>query len=272
MLQMPLIAGRGFTNADGAGAQPVAIINSTFARKFFPGLNPIGLTLDKRMVIVGVVSDIQLSSGLNPTAPIQSEETMYVPAAQVDPQLLFVHVWFQPSWIVRTDRPVEGLTGQMQQALSQASPGLPFSGFYRMSDLEADRLAAQRVEVALLSSMAGLALLMSAVGIFALVASLVAQRTREIGIRMALGSSVRQAMVQVGRSGALASLAGLVLGLLLCTGALRVMRSVLYGVAVYDAATMAAVVSLLAVITLAATLTPALRVARIDPARTLREE
>ena len=87
--------------------------------------------------------------------------------------------------------------------------------------------------------MAALALLLSAVGIFALVANMVAQRTREIGIRMALGSTVGQAMVQIGRSGAGASVLGLFLGLVLCAGALRVMRSVLYGVGVYDAPTLA---------------------------------
>ncbi len=186
------------------------------------------------MAIVGVVSDIQLTSGLNPTAPIQSEEAMYIPAAQLEPQALFVHVWFQPSWIVRTSGPashsVAGLTEQMQRALSSAAPGLPFSGFYRMSDLEAQALSMQRIEVALLTTMAGLALLLSAVGIFALVASLVTQKTRDIGIRIALGSSVRQAMAHISASGISASVAGLVLGLLLCFVALRAMRSVLYGV------------------------------------------
>ena len=159
------------------------------------------------------MSDIQHFSGLNLTAPIQSEETIYMPAAQVAAPMLFVHVWFQPSWIVRTSGPVNGLTEQMQRALSSAAPGLPFSGFYRMSDLQSKALAMQRIEVALLSTMAGLALLLSAVGIFALVASLVTQRTREIGIRIALGSTIRQAMTHISSSGIRASGAGLALGL-----------------------------------------------------------
>ncbi len=272
VLQMPLIRGRAFTSADGPNSRPVAIINSTFARKFYPGLNPVGLVIDKNLLIVGVVSDIQLTSGLNPTAPIQSEETIYTPAAQVAAPMLMVHVWFQPSWIVRTTGPVNGLTEQMQRALSSAAPGLPFSGFYRMSDLQAKALSMQRIEVALLSTMAGLALLLSAVGIFALVASLVTQRTREIGIRIALGSTIRQAITHVSSSGVSAAAAGLALGLVLCFLVLRTMRSVLYGVGVYDAPSLFAVIATLAAVTLLASTIPALRIANIDPATTLREE
>jgi ABC-type antimicrobial peptide transport system permease subunit len=120
--------------------------------------------------------------------------------------------------------------------------------------------------------MAGLALLLSAVGIFALVASLVTQRTREIGIRIALGSTIRQAMTHVSSSGVGAAAAGLVLGLILCFLALRTMRSVLYGVGVYDAPSLLAVVGTLAAVALLAATIPALRIARIDPATTLREE
>ena len=271
-LQMNLIAGRTFTAADSPKAQPVAIINASFARKFYPGINPVGLTVDKGTTIVGVVSDVQLTSGLNPIAPLQSEETIYVPAAQIGTGMLGVHVWFQPSWVVRTAKPVEGLTKRMQSALAAVDPALPFSGFYRMSDLQAEALSEQRVEVALLGTMAGLALLLSAVGIFALVASLVTQRTREIGIRIALGSSIHQAMTHVSSSGVRSAGVGLALGLTLCFITLRTMRSVLYGVGVFDAPSLFAVIGTLAVVTLLAATIPALRIARIDPATTLREE
>jgi predicted permease len=272
-LEIPLLQGRDFSRADGPITQPVAIVNRTFVNKFFHGVNPVGHTLAKNLMIVGVVGDVQLSSGLEPVAPLMSEQTVYVPAAQLNPRMLaVVHVWFQPSWIVRTAGPVEGLTEQMQKALASADPGLPFSGFYRMSDLQAKTLSTQRIEVALLSAMAALALLLSTVGIFALVASTVAQKTREIGIRIALGSSIRQAMTCVAGAGVRASGAGLGLGLLLCFAALRVMRSVLYGVGVYDLPTIAAVVATLAVVTLLAASIPVLRIARIDPATTLRDE
>ncbi len=272
-LQMPLLAGRVFTDADGPNAQHVAVVNQAFARKFYGGTNPVGRYIDKDTLIVGEVADVSVSSGLYEGAPLMSEQGMYIPAAQLKAQeLSLVHVWFQPDWIVRTAGPVEGLTDQMQRALVTVDPNLPFSGFYSMRDLLAKTLATQRVEVALLGAMAALALLLSAVGIFALVANLVAQRTREVGIRMALGSTVGQAMVQIGRSGAGASVLGLFLGLALCAGALRVMRSVLYGVGVYDVPTLTTVVLTLVLVTLLATTLPTLRIAKINPANTLREE
>jgi predicted permease len=272
-LQMPVLAGRVFTDDDGPNAQHVTVVNQAFARKFYGGANPVGRYINKDMAIVGEVADVSVSSGLYEGAPLMSEQAMYIPAAQVNAQSLsLVHVWFQPDWVVRTAGPVEGLTAQMQRALASADPNLPFSGFYSMQDLLAKTLVMQRVEVALLGAMAALALLLSAVGIFALVANMVAQRTREIGIRMALGSTVGQAMVQVGRSGAGASCVGLFVGLVLCAGALRVMRSVLYGVGIYDAPTLSTVVLTLLLVTLLATTLPTLRIAKIDPANTLREE
>lgn len=276
-LQMPLLAGREFAESDGPNSQPVAIVNQSFARKFYHGASPVGRTLRSdfsNVTIVGMVSDVQISSGLNPVAPLQSEETVYIPAAQMTQpaSLALVHMWFQPSWIVRSSRPIEGLTAQMQRALASAAPGLPFSGFYSMNDLIAKTLTVQRVEVALLSTMAGLALLLSAVGIFALVTSLVAQRTREIGIRIALGSTVHQAMAHIAGPGTRASALGIGVGLILCTGILRIMRSALYGVPVYDWPSLMAVVGTLVLVTLAATAVPTLRIARIDPAKTLRDE
>jgi ABC-type antimicrobial peptide transport system permease subunit len=120
--------------------------------------------------------------------------------------------------------------------------------------------------------MTALALLLSAVGIFALIANIVTQKTREIGIRLALGSTIRQAMIHIGAPGVRASALGLILGLILCVEALRAMHSVLYGIGVYDAPTLASVILILGLVTLLATILPTLRIARIDPAKTLREE
>lgn len=272
-LQIPLLSGRTFTAEDGPDRQRVAIVNQTFVRRFFAGNNPIGRNLNKDTLIVGVVADVAMVPAINPVAPLSSEQIMYEPAAQMGArQLSLIHMWFQPSWIVRTSRPIEGLTAEMQRALASVDPNLPFSGFYRMKDLLAKTLATQRVEVALLSTMALLALILSGVGIFALVANMVTQKTREIGIRMALGSTIREAIVHVGVPGVRASAIGLVVGLGLCGGALRVMRSVLYGVGMYDTPAIASAVLVLASVSLIAASIPTLRIARIDPAKTLREE
>jgi predicted permease len=272
-LQIPILKGRAFTDADSADSQHVAIVNQTFTQKFFHGQDPVGHYVNKGTLIVGMVEDVAIQPGLNVAAPLSAEEGMYIPSTQVDPRFLsLLHIWFQPSWVVRTAGPFEGLTAQMQRELASVDPNLPFSGFYRMSDLMAQTLAMQRIEVSLLSAMAALALLLSTVGIFALVANLVAQKTREIGIRMALGSTIRQAMINIGAPGIRSSALGMVLGLMLSAGTLRAMRSVLYGVGFYDAATIVVVVAILAVVTLVAVTVPTLRIARIDPAETLRDE
>jgi predicted permease len=278
-LRIPVLAGRAFKDADGPNAQPVVIVNQVFARKFFQGANPVGRYLkreNKNLLIVGMVA-ATVGSPAHWTAvrtPLNSNKTIYLPAAQIlDSKFLAeVHTWFQPSWIVRTAGPIHGLTAQMQRALASVDPNMPFSGFYSVNDLMDAMLATQRVEVALLFAMAALALLLSAVGIFALVANIVAQRTREIGIRMALGATIRQMMIHIARSGVGASAVGLALGLILYAGVLRAMHSVLYGVQVYDVPTVLVVVLTLSAVALLATTIPALRVARIDAAKTLREE
>jgi predicted permease len=274
-LQIPLLAGRSFNDSDQRSSHPVAVVNRSFIRKFFGGANPVGQTLDKAgTTIIGVVEDVTLPPHVNSVNdPLGTEPTVYIPASQADARFIsVVHVWFQPSWIVRTSGSIEGLPAQMQRALSSIDPGLPFSGFYSMKDYQAKAIATQRVEVALLSAMAGLALLLSALGIFALIANIVVQRSREIGIRIALGATVLQVMANVAATGVRSSAAGLALGLLLCVGALRTMRSVLFGVGVYDLPSIAGVVLVLFVVTALAVVIPTLRITGTDPASTLREQ
>ena len=113
-LQIPILRGRSFSDADGPDTQHVAIIDRALARKYFHGASPLGFQLNKDILIVGVVEDVAVPPGIDPAAPLSDEETMYVPATQTDaPHLLLVHVWFQPSWVVRTAGPVEGLPAQM---------------------------------------------------------------------------------------------------------------------------------------------------------------
>ena len=255
----------------------LTILKSGKKRLNAPKINPVGRSLrigPSTAVIVGVVTDVQISSGLNPAAPLQAEETVYVPASQATQPgyLSLFHSWYQPDWIVRTAGPVNGLNQQMQRALGSVAPSIPFSGFYTMSDLEAQSLATQRIQVALLGTMAWVALLLSVIGIFSLVASSVSQRTREFGVRIALGSPTSRVMALAANVGMLPAGIGVVLGLIGCMGALRVMRSALYGVLVYDALSILAVVLVLALATMFATTFPTLKIARTDPAATLREE
>ena len=182
------------------------------------------------------------------------------------------HIWFQPSWIVRTNGPVRGLTESMQRALADADPSLPFSGFRSMQQILAEQLQERRIEVLLLATLAGLALLLSTIGIYALVSNLVVQRTREIGIRIALGSTTAQAMLHVGSSGVVAAAGGLVSGIVLAFLAMRILSSQIYGVSTYDPVTFIAVPLILALTGGAASFLPALRISRIQPADTLRAE
>lgn len=273
VLQMPLLAGRAIAAADGPDTQHVAVVNEAFARKYYGGASPVGHYVGKDGLIVGEVANVPVHSGLTGGAPLMTEPAMYIPATEMQGgTLALISRWKQPDWIVRTAHPVRGLTKQMQTALASVDPNLPFSGFYSMDDFLHHELATQRVEVALLGVMALMALLLSAIGIFALVANMVTVRTREIGIRMALGSTIGTAMLTIARKVAVAAMIGIGAGLVLCAAVLRTMHSVLYGVKDYDPASLSFAVLALVVVALIATMIPALRIARIDPAQTLREE
>jgi ABC-type antimicrobial peptide transport system permease subunit len=274
-LRIPLLAGRTFNESDTTDTQLVAIVNESFARKFMGKTDVVGRHIASghdTYLIVGVVGDVTKRPGLVST-PLASEVTYYIPAAQADQALLsIVHVWFQPSWIVRTEEPISGIAESMQKAMAEVDPALPIASFHRMGDLQALALRQQSFEVVLLGILAALALLLSLVGVYGLVSNMVAQRTREIGIRMALGSSTRKAMLEVGKSGVTAVALGLAGGLVLSALCLQLIKSELYGVKTYDPVTFAAVLALLIIAALLAAFLPTRRIARIDPAATLRAE
>lgn len=275
VLRISLLAGRTFSDNDTSTSERVAIVNESFARKFMGKIDVVGRHIRSgkdSMLIVGVVGDVTKKPGLI-SAPLSSEVTYYIPAAQVDEKFLgLLHMWFQPSWIVCTKGPIAGLTESMQKAMASADPQLPIASFHRLADLQALALRQQRFVVFLLGTLATLALLLSLVGIYGLVSNMVAQRTREIGIRMALGSSVRQAMMEVGSSGITAVALGLAGGLALSAVSVRLIKSQLYGVQIYDPVTFVAVLLLLIFAATAATFLPTRRIAHIDPASTLRAE
>jgi predicted permease len=275
-LRIPLLAGRALAYSDSSSSEHVAVVNPAFGRKFFNDPNPLGRQVAEgkdKITIVGVVGNVAKRPGVLADAPLGTEPVFYIPAAQADPQLVAIgNLWFQPSWIVRTRGPIESINSAMQNALAEADPTLPFAGFYAMSDLLAESLVYQRIEVALLSVLASLALLLSAIGIYGLVSSLVVQRTREIAIRLALGSTFGDAMITIGASGVVATAFGLAAGLAGSLLATQILRSQLYGVRDHDPITLVAVPFILAVVALAASFLPTLRITRIQPAETLRME
>ena len=141
-----------------------------------------------------------------------------------------------------------------------------------MKDVLAKTLLLQQVQADLLAALAALALLLSSMGIYGLVSNLVNQRTRELGIRMALGCTIKGAMLEVSRAGILATTAGLLSGLLISVAAVKFLRNQLFGVAPYDPLTFCAVITILALVALLATTLPTFRIAKIDPAETLRAQ
>lgn len=275
-LRIPILMGRGIAESDTPNSESVTVVNKAFVRQFFAEPNPVGRHIQTNghtYTIVGIVGNVAKRPGIKPDAPLNDEPVFYIPATQADQGLVnMAHVWFQPSWIVRTRKPLAGITGAMQKALTSVDPSLPFSGFYSMKDLLAESLTAQHVQVLLLGVLAALALLLSAVGIYGLVSNLVVQRTREIGIRIALGAQMRQVMVEVGRAGLMASGVGLIAGLGLALFAVRVLQSKLYGVKPSDPVTMAVVPLVLLLIALVASFLPTLRISQINPSRSLRME
>ncbi len=277
-LQIPLLSGRGVLSSDISTSEPVAVVNVDFARHFYSDRKAVGHHFQiggggVSYAIVGVVASVQKKPGLYEDAPLTTEPTAYLPAAQTPgPVIAAGNLWFQPSWIVRTRGPLTGLTDAMQRALAEVDPALPFSGFYSMRDLLNEQLKMQHIEVTLLGILAGLALLLSSIGIYALVSHLVVQRRREIGIRIALGCTLGGAIVRAGLGAATAVGGGVVAGLALSFLALRALKSEIYGVSPYDRVTLFCVPLLLLLIAAVASLLPALRIATIDPAETLRAE
>ena len=277
VLRIPLLRGRVFTAADSSTAAPAAVVSEAFVKMYLRGDEAVGRHLDlggdDRREIVGVVGDVQQKSGWGDGSPLAAMPDIYIPATQVDDKFIpMVHTWFSPSWIVRFSGSAEGVIAGMQQALESVDPRLPFAGFHSMEDVRYRSLAEERFQAVLLGALAGLALLLAAVGIYGLIASSVAERTRELGIRLALGATVAQAMRAVALPGLALALAGVAVGSVLAGFASRLLRHLVWGVGPGDPLTFVAVGIGLLGVAAAASFLPALRVTRLNPAETLRQE
>ena len=277
-LHLPLRKGRLFSDADRAESVPVAIVNDEFVRRHYRGRDVLGLHIQVaggEREIVGVVGDARASSsGLGGAdGPVITPFVVYVPAAQTGASLFrLVHTWFAPSWVVRTAGPMPGVADAIRASVAAADPLLPIARVDSMADVQAVSIAPQRFMMALVVGLGGVALLLAAVGIHGLIASSVSERTRELGIRLALGATAGQVMRGVVGPGlALAGIGVLAGGAAALAGA-RLLRAFLWGVQPADPLTFGAVVVTLLAVALAASVIPALRVLRLDPVRSLRAE
>ncbi len=276
-LRIPIKGGRVFSDRDGANSQPVAVVNEAFVGKFLRSGYPLGTHLeglqDKPSEIIGVVRDTPQHSGLGNFGPLAATPSVYIPAAQASDQgLPMIYTWFSPNWVVRTHGNQGALMNQMRAAIQSIDPRLPFSAFKKMEELQDHSVAQQRYEAILFTLFAGLALMLTAVGISGLIANSVTQRTREIGIRMALGASLRNAVSSIVIPGINLAGIGIGAGLALAWFANRLIQDLIWGVAPHDPQTYVVAIGVIAVVSCLASLLPALRLTRLDPAQTLRDQ
>lgn len=278
-LRMPIRRGRGFQDTDTPEGGQVAVVSESFARKYFGHHEALGghiRTGKEARLIVGIVGDVQQHSGLGNFGPLSVQPTLYVPAAQLnDGYFQLVHTWFSPSFVIRASAGGSALgsvEAQVQAAVADADPQLPVARFKTIDDLRGDITLEQRYHAVLFSAIAGLALLLAALGLYGLISHSVAQRTHELGVRLALGASARQAIGTAVRPGLLLALGGIVAGYVLSRLAVRFLGHMLFGVRATDPATFAVTAGILLAVTAAASLIPAARILWIDPARTLRDE
>ncbi|MGH7594023.1 MAG: ABC transporter permease, partial [Gemmatimonadales bacterium] len=262
---MPIVAGRDFALTDTHDAPPVAILNQAAAKRFFPGVNPVGRQVvlmngDKRpKTIVGVVADVHAES-LDAAA---KPEISYPYTQGTEPMI---------SLAIKTRADPHSLLPQIRRTLAAVDPDQAFYAERTMDDLLGASLAARRFNLQLLGGFAALALLLAAVGLYGVIAFSVSQRTREIGIRAALGAKRGSIASLVVGEGARLAAVGLGLGLVASLVATRALRGLLFAVKVTDPATYVGVIVFLGAVVLVACYLPARRAAGIDPVEALRGE
>ncbi|HEX9704549.1 MAG TPA: ABC transporter permease [Gemmatimonadales bacterium] len=263
VLSIPLIRGRFFTAQDREGAVGVAIINETMARKHFTGEDPLGrrLSMNGRdwYTIVGIVGDTRQEGVVD-----EPYAQMYFPYAQLPQRAVYV--------VLRTAGDPLAAVGSLRQTVKSLDPEIPLYNIAAAQQLIDRSIARPRVNAALLSVFAAVALVLAAIGIYGVLSYAVAQRTREIGVRMALGAHARDVVRLIVRQGMLPVVAGLGVGLVTALAATRLMGKLLYGVGPDDPVTFVVIAGVLTAVALVAALLPARRATRVDPMVALRTE
>jgi predicted permease len=273
-LRIPVERGRVFTDADHASGAGAIVVNHAFVKRYSPDQDPIGrqVVLSGTRTIVGIVGDIQQKAGWGNFGPVGAMPAAYVPAGQMSGGFFqMVHTWFSPSWIVRTSGAQAGVAADMQRAVQAVDPLLPFAKFRTLDEVRGEAVAKQRAQATLLGSLAALAFILAAVGIYGLVANSVAERTRELGIRMALGATPMQTLRVAAAPGLVLGVVGVLIGLAVARAGARVMQSLVWNVSVGDPMTFALAAGAILLMASVATLTPALRILRLNPVSALRQ-
>ena len=262
-MKIPLRAGRTFTGHDTAQGERVVVLNENAARRLWPDRDAIGQIAlvggDTGARVIGVVANVRHSS-LEETAGLE----MYLPMTQYGSGSMEL--------VVRTRRPPDSIAPEIRATLRSVEPSLPTAQFRTLDDVVDHAVSPRRFVVLLLGSFAVLALVLASLGIYGVVSYSVAQRTQEIGIRMALGASAGHVQIRVLRETMLLAIAGAVLGVFGAIAVSRLIASLLYGVQPGDLATFAVTVGALTFVAALAGYLPARRASRIDPMNALRAE
>ncbi|HSC31673.1 MAG TPA: ABC transporter permease [Gemmatimonadaceae bacterium] len=264
-LRIPILKGRNFSDRDAPVAPPVVIINEALAHKYFPHENPIGrrLVLDSlRLAIVGVIGNVR-GAGLD-QQPMPEIYFSYRQVPEYIPNTMTL--------VVRTNVPPTSLTSGIRGAVEAVDPAQPIYNVETMEQVLSESLSNRRLYLWLLVTFAGIALVLAAAGVYGVTSHLVTQRTREIGIRMAIGAEAASLVRLVLREGAKVAALGTLLGLVGAYGLTRLLSSLLYGVSATDSAVFGGVAALLAAVSFVACYVPARRATGIDPTIALRSE
>ena len=266
-LQLPIVRGRGFTDADRQGAPLVVILNRTAAEQMWPGENPIGKKLTSAnplgpTEVIGIAEDVLVGGPSEPAPP-----TFYVPFAQLNDE---AWGWSRSVFVVaRTEGDPAAIGNSVRRAVSAVDPNIPLFGILTIEERMASTIATARFNTVLLGMLGAAGLLLAAVGIYGVIGYFATQRTSEIGIRMALGASRGDVVRLIVRQAAVPALAGIVLGALGAGVAANAIASQLVNVTPTDPLTFIAVAAGLLVVALLAALIPARRAAGLDPTRAL---
>jgi predicted permease len=275
VMGIPLLRGRFISSQDSERTPSVVVIDETFARQYFPNQDPIGKQIDTtltgplRSEIVGVVAHTK-QSGLGEIERKDREPQFYYSLAQLPDQI--TRLFTGMGMVVRTSGDPAAYITAIRAASRNFDADQVVSVFKPMDQIVGESAATQRFAMILLSVFAGLAVLLSAVGVYGVISYLVVQRTHEIGVRIALGAQRNDVMRLILGHGMRVALLGVAIGLAAALGLTRLMVNQLYGVSANDPLTFAGVATLLTLVALAACYIPARRAIRVDPMVALRHE